>query len=138
MKIEHIGLCIENPISVAEWWVANLGFKFLRKLGTDEGGVAFISDQQGTVIELGKLEEIPCLDLSKLASIPLHFALDCNETVQEAQRLVKAGATFIGQSPRNTYENEKLIVRDPWGNTIQLINRLDKLREAEFSDQTSL
>jgi glyoxylase I family protein len=127
MKIEHIGLCIEHPISVAEWWVAHLGFRWIRKLGTDEGGAAFITDQQGTVIEFGKLEEVPSLDVSRLESIQLHFALDCADTVQEAQRLVKAGATLVGESPRNAYKNEKVIIRDPWGNCIQLINRQEKL-----------
>ena len=51
MKVEHIGLCIDHPISVAEWWVAHLGFKFLRKLGTDDNGAAFIADPHGIIIE---------------------------------------------------------------------------------------
>jgi|WetSurMetagenome_2_1015567.scaffolds.fasta_scaffold1094149_2 glyoxylase I family protein len=127
MKIEHIGLCIEYPISVAEWWVDHLGFEFLRKLGTDEGGVAFIADQHGTVIEFGKLEEVPSLDVNRLESIQLHFALECSDTMQEAQRLVKVGATLVGESPRNAYKNEKVILRDPWGNCLQLIKRQDKL-----------
>jgi glyoxylase I family protein len=128
MNIEHIGLCIEHPISVAEWWVANLGFKFIRKLGTDAGGAAFIIDQQGTVVEFAKLEEVPSLDVSRLEFIQLHFALECSDTEQEAQRLVKEGATLVGESPRNAYKNEKVIIRDPWGNCIQLINRQEKLR----------
>jgi glyoxylase I family protein len=127
MKLEHVGLCIENPISAAEWWVANLGFEFIRKLGTDEGGVAFITDNQGTVIEFGKLEEVPSLNLSGLEFIQLHFAIECNNTEQEAERLVKKGATLIGESPRNAYNNEKLIIRDPWDICIQLIKRKDKL-----------
>ncbi len=128
MNVEHIGLCIDHPISVAEWWVAHLGFKFLRKLGTDDHGAAFIADPHGVVIEFGKLEEVPSLDLSRLQSIQLHFAMECNDPVQEAERLVKEGATSVGESPRNAYKNEKVIIRDPWGNCIQLINRQDKLR----------
>jgi hypothetical protein len=128
MKIEHIGLCIENPIATAEWWVANLGCKFLRKLGTDAGGAAFITDSQGTVIEFAKLEEVTCLDLNGLEFIQLHFAFDCADPVQEAERLVRQGATLIGESPRNAYPNEKLIIRDPWGTTIQLIHRKDRLQ----------
>jgi glyoxylase I family protein len=128
MKIEHIGLCIEYPISMAEWWVAHLGFELIRKAGTDDEGVAFITDNQGTVIEFGKLEEVPCLDLSSLKFIQLHFAIECQDTVQEARRLVKQGAVLIGESPRNAYPNEKLIMRDPWGTCIQLIHRKDKLQ----------
>ena len=128
MKLEHIGLIIEHPISTAEWWVANLGFEWIRKLGTDDGGAAFITDQQGTVIEFAKLEEVPSLDLNGLKFIQLHFAIECDDTVREAERLVKLGAVMVGESPRNVYPNEKLIIRDPWGICIQLINRQDKLQ----------
>jgi glyoxylase I family protein len=129
MKIEHIGLCIENPISAAEWWVANLGFRFLRKLGTDAGGAAFIADHQGTVLEFAKLEEVPSLDLGKLEFIQLHFALECQDTMEEARRLEKVGAILVGESPRNAYKNEKLIIKDPWGICIQLIHREDPLKD---------
>lgn len=128
MKLEHIGLCIEYPISMAEWWVANLGFEFLKKAGTDDEGVAFITDKQGTVIEFAKLEEVPCLDLNGLEFIQLHFAIECTNTVREAERLVSKGAVLIGESPRNAYPGEKLIIRDPWGTCIQLINRKEKLQ----------
>src|SRR5512139_2910595 len=44
MKLEHIGLCVDEPLSMAEWWVNNLGFRYKLKLGTDNDGVAFITD----------------------------------------------------------------------------------------------
>jgi hypothetical protein len=136
MKLEHIGLCIDHPISMAEWWVANLGFEFIRKMGTDEEGAAFITDHQGTVIEFAKLEEVPCLDLHGLEFIQLHFAIECGDTVREAERLVQNGAVLVGESPRNAYQNEKLIVRDPWGTYIQLINRKDKLQPRGINGKT--
>lgn len=132
MKLEHIGLCIQHPIAMAEWWVANLGFELIRKMGTDADGAAFIRDDQGTIIEFAKLHEVPCLDLNGLESIQLHFAIECHDPVQEAARLVEQGAVLIGESPRNAYPNEKIIVRDPWGACIQLINRKDKLGLREF------
>jgi glyoxylase I family protein len=127
MKLEHIGLCVDQPISMAEWWIENLGFKCIRKLGTDDDGVAFIADDSGTVIELGKLEEVHSLDLNRLESIQLHFAVECDDTMREAERLTGKGATFVGESPRNAYKNEKIILKDPWGGCIQLIRRKDRL-----------
>jgi hypothetical protein len=111
---------------MAEWWVTNLGFKWVRKMGSDADGAAFIRDDQGTVIEFARLHEVPCLDLNGLEFIQLHFAIECDDPVHEAGRLVKQGAMWIGESPRNAYLNEKIIVRDPWGACIQLINRKDK------------
>jgi hypothetical protein len=46
---------------------------------------------------------------------------------EEAQRLVAAGAKLVGESPKNTYPEEKILVRDPWEMTIQLLNRKEKL-----------
>jgi hypothetical protein len=43
--------------------------------------------------------------------------------------LVTVGAELIGESPRNAYPGEKILVRDPWGFVIQLLNRQDKLTE---------
>jgi hypothetical protein len=56
MNLEHIGLCVEHPISIAGWWVANLGFEFIRKMGTDAGGVAFIADYPGPMGNLHPTE----------------------------------------------------------------------------------
>jgi hypothetical protein len=129
MKLEHIGLIVDHPISMAEWWIENLGFECLRKSGTDEYGVAFLCDHSGSVVELAKLKELKGLDLRQLELIQLHFAIECSDPLQEAERLVGKGATFIGESPHNDYPNEKVILQDPWGAWIQLIRRKDKLPE---------
>lgn len=128
MIIEHIGICVDNPISMAEWWVTNLDFKFLRILGDDNLGAAFIEDGKGTVIEIGKIPEVNCLDLNRLEPMQLHFALECIDPMKEAERLVNKGARFVGEAPRNEYLHEKILVCDPWGACIQLVNRKEKLK----------
>lgn len=128
MKLEHIGLCVEKPLSMAEWWVANLGFKYKLKLGTDNDGVAFISDDDNTIIEFGKLTEVESINLEEIKFIQIHFAIECESPVDFANHLVGKGARHIGESPRNSYKNEKVIIKDPWGTYIQLVNRSEKVK----------
>jgi catechol 2,3-dioxygenase-like lactoylglutathione lyase family enzyme len=130
MTIEHIGICVPAPISMGEWYRDHLGFKILRSAGDDTEGVSFIIDSAGkTVLELGKLAEGPPLDPHALLPLQLHIAIECQDPNAEAQRLVSAGAELIGESPRNAYPGEKILVCDPWGFVIQLLNRQDKLTE---------
>lgn len=130
MTIEHIGICVSAPVSMGNWYRDHLGFTILRSAGDDAEGVSFIVDSAGkTVLELGKLAEGPPLDPRALSPLQLHIAIECQDPTVEAQRLVSAGAELIGESPRNAYPGEKILVRDPWGFVIQLLNRQDKLSE---------
>jgi len=130
MKIEHIGICVAAPISMGEWYRDNLGFKIIRSAGDDIDGVSFVVDGEGkTILELGRLPEGPPLDGRSLLPLQLHIAVECEDPSAEAERLIDAGAELLGESPRNRYKGEKILICDPWGYTIQLVNRKDKLRE---------
>ena len=123
MTIEHLGLLVSNPIQMGKWYKENLGFQILREAGTDTDGVVFMEDDRGTVIEIGRLPEASPLDVKSLNPLAVHLAVQCSHPENEARRLVEAGAEMIGESPRNAYKGEKILVRDPWGLTIQVVNR---------------
>ena len=48
MKIEHLALNVEDPISVARWYVENLGFTVKRQI-PDPPWIHFLADDGGTV-----------------------------------------------------------------------------------------
>ena len=128
MRIEHVGICVPAPIAMGKWYRDNLGFEIIRCAGDDEDGVSFVVDSAGqTVLELGRLPEGPPLDPHSLSPLQLHIAVTCDDPAAEAERLVAAGAELIGESPRNASKGEKILLHDPWGFVIQLINRKDKL-----------
>jgi hypothetical protein len=127
MKIEHIGLCVEAPISMGNWYRDHLGFKLLRQAGDDNDGVSFVAGDNGTVIELCKIPEGLPLEPRLWTPLQLHLAVECELPSAEAERLVSAGAALVGESPRNSYPGEKILVRDPWGFVLQLVNRKTKL-----------
>ena len=128
MRIEHIGICVVAPISMGIWYRDHLGFEIIRANGDDNFGVTFLRDKEdGTVIEIAKIPECTALDIEKHIPLQFHTAIDCSNPQTEADHLIKAGAEWIGESPYNNYPGEKLLVRDPWGYTIQLLNRQDGL-----------
>lgn len=129
MKIEHIGICVKAPVSMGAWYRDHLGLEILLTMGNDEDGVSFISDGS-TVIEIARLPEGQPLQPEEMQPLQLHLAFDCADPVAEATRLVEAGAEWIGESARNAYKNEKVLLRDPWGYTIQLLNREEKLGDS--------
>jgi len=130
MNIEHIGMCVEAPVSMGVWYRDNLGFAIIRSAGNDQDGVTFLADSAGsTVLELGRLPEGPPLDARGLQPLQLHIAVACENPSVEAARLVGVGAKLVGESPRNSQPGEKILVRDPWGYTIQLVNRQERLLE---------
>jgi catechol 2,3-dioxygenase-like lactoylglutathione lyase family enzyme len=130
MNIEHIGICVSAPVSMGVWYRDHLGFKIVLSAGDDMDGVSFVADGEGkTILELGRLPEGPPLDGRSLQPLQLHIALECKDPSAEAERLIRAGAERIGESPRNSYRGEKILIRDPWGYTIQLVNRKKKLQD---------
>ncbi len=132
MNIEHIGICVTAPISMGKWYRDNLGFRIIRSAGDDTDGVSFVIDgESNTILELGKLPEGPPLDGRSLLPLQLHIAIECEDPTTEAERLIDVGAELVGESPRNKYKGEKILIRDPWGYTIQLVNRENKLLAIE-------
>jgi hypothetical protein len=128
MKIEHIGILVTAPISIGNWYNEHLGLKIIRQLGTDDDGVTFLQDKETEiVIEFAKLKEIAVVDFNNFDPLQLHIAIECDDPLNLSSKLEKVGATFIGESARADAKNERILVKDPWGITIQLINRKNKL-----------
>jgi hypothetical protein len=130
MRIEHIGLGVNNPIAMGKWYEKNLGFRILRELGSNTEGVIFMEDDKGSVIEIAHIPEMPSLEFKSMNPLLIHLAIECSDPIEEANRLVGAGAEMIGEAIRNDYKGEKILVRDPFGGlTIQLVNRMNSLKK---------
>ena len=124
MKIEHIGLAVSNPISMANWYVEHLGFIIRRQNGDDHKGLAFISDpEQGTMLELFENNVTPPLGSYNLSPLAVHIAVTSQNPEADMQRLIEAGAVYMEGDARKTTGDVLVLLRDPWGNVIQLAKR---------------
>jgi catechol-2,3-dioxygenase len=122
-QVEHIAWQVQDPVTIARWYVENLGFRVVRKVDAAPF-THFIGDASGRVIvEMYHNPAAPLPDYRSMNPLLLHlaFVVDSPEAVRDA--LVKAGAS-IAEDVVVTPAGDKLVMlRDPWGFAIQLCKR---------------
>lgn len=127
MKIEHLGLNVENSIEMAEWYCENLGFVIKRK--TDAPVHArFMVDSSGEgMIEIYSNEETQIPDYFTIDPSTLHIAFVADDIDEQFEKLLTAGATVLS-APETIETGDRLaMLRDPWGVPIQLCKRAQAL-----------
>ncbi len=122
--IEHIGIAVEKPIEMANWYRDTLGFNIKFSAEDEEKGVAFLTDGSDRVmLELGKVPDVLPLTKGMSHHLQLHIALKSDDPDKEAEFLVSKGAKFIEKCPIRMPGENLIVLSDPWGNTIQLVKR---------------
>ena len=123
-EIEHIGIAVEKPIEMANWYHDTLGFNIKFSAEDEEKGVAFLTDCTDKVmLELGKIPNVSPLANRLNHHLQLHIALTSVDPDKDAEYLVSKGATFIEKCPIRRPGENLMVLSDPWGNTIQLVKR---------------
>ena len=125
MKIEHVGYMVQDPIRVAEWYCANLGFKVVRGMQTTPF-THFLADNSGNVmVEIYNNPAAQVPDYASMDPLVLHLAFDtvgeAIETVRD--RLINAGATLYSDLVLTPAGDQLIMLRDPWGMAVQLAKR---------------
>lgn len=123
-EIEHIGISVDKPIEMANWYQETLGFNIKFFEEDAEKGVAFLTDCDDKVmLEFGKIPNV--LPLTEIINhhLQLHIALKSEDPDKDAEYMVSKGATFIEKCPIRRPGENLIVLSDPWGNTIQLVKR---------------
>lgn len=124
--IEHIGMVVKDSESMARWYHEALGFKILNSFETENGHVAFIQcDQTGLIFELITNRTLACIEDALTHPLQLHIAFKSKDIAADKKRLLELGAQFVTDCPTSDQDAAVLIVKDPWGNFIQLARRKD-------------
>lgn len=123
MKIEHIGYTVESPFVMAKWYEKNFDFEIKRTGGNAEDGMVFLSDRNGTVIEILKSPEVKPISALINNNSQLHMAFKSENPYEDSKKLEACGATFVGKCPVKVEGDVLLMLKDPWGNVIQLAKR---------------
>ncbi|MCX6672561.1 MAG: hypothetical protein NTY37_02150 [Methanothrix sp.] len=94
-EIEHIGISVNEPIKMANWY------------------------QEA----LGKLPDVLPLAEGLSHHLQLHIALKSDDPEKDAKYLVSMDARFIEKCPITRPGENLVVLSDPWGNTLQLAKR---------------
>ena len=123
MNIEHVAYNVPDPVRMAAWYVQHLGLRVLRKQ-EQAPFTHFLADQAGRVVlEIYGHTKAAVPDYAKLDPLSLHIAFTAEDVAKERQRLLEAGATPAGEVVTTESGDVMTFVRDPWGVTVQFVQR---------------
>ncbi len=122
MKFEHYAINVEDPVAVADWYVAHCEMSIALSIEAPPF-MRFLADKTGrVVVELYCNQSAKVPDYSSMDPLEYHLAFAVEDAEKEKDRLIKAGATFVVEV--NPQEGTRLIMlRDPFGMSLQLCQR---------------
>jgi glyoxylase I family protein len=126
MIFEHFALNVPDVRRQAQWWVEYVGFRVVWRK-EDAPFTHFLGDESGrVVIELYSNSAAPCLPVAETPAAAFHVAVVAPDARSERRRLIEAGATFQSEDvfPDGTC---LIMLRDPWGISLQLCQRAKPL-----------
>jgi catechol 2,3-dioxygenase-like lactoylglutathione lyase family enzyme len=129
MKMEHIGLQVQEPVQMSEWYCRHLGFQMMRQQDKSPY-TAFLADSSGSVmIEIHHHLNVEVPEYRQMDPLVLHLAFDVgDETIEAAaQRLLEAGAVLAKDLVVSPAGDKLMMLRDPWGMAIQLVKRAQSM-----------
>jgi catechol 2,3-dioxygenase-like lactoylglutathione lyase family enzyme len=129
MKMEHIGIQVNDPVQMSAWYCRHLGFRVMRQQAASPF-TAFLADSSGSMmIEIHHHLEVPMPEYRQMDPLLLHLAFDVGDEPIEtaAQRLIAAGASLAKDLVISAAGDKLLMLRDPWGLAIQLVKRAQSM-----------
>ena len=129
MKLEHVALNVSDPRAAATWYAENLGMTIVKSFDQPPY-IHFLADDDGSMLELyaNPAGDIP--GYAEMSPYTLHLAYAVEDMAAEHQRLLDAGAESIGPIETTPAGDLLAFLRDPWGLTVQLVRRKQKLLDA--------
>jgi catechol 2,3-dioxygenase-like lactoylglutathione lyase family enzyme len=123
VKLEHTAYQVQDPVALAQWYVAHLGMTVKRAQSVSPFG-QFLADGPGDVmLEFYNNPKVKVPDYRAIDPLVLHIAFYAHDVGAERRRLLAAGATPEGDVQHNDSGDVVAMLRDPWGLAIQLVNR---------------
>jgi catechol 2,3-dioxygenase-like lactoylglutathione lyase family enzyme len=126
IRPEHIAFNVPDARAKAKWFVENLGMKIVKESGAPNFGLFMIDPTGNMMVELYQNIDYPMLDFHNLSYNSMHFAFMVNNLSAVKKKLLSNGASF--EVEETTPAGDKvLMLRDPWGQPIQFIERANPM-----------
>jgi glyoxylase I family protein len=129
MKIEHIAFNVADPVAVADWYCMHCGLEVVRHI-PQPAQTHFLADPDSTVLEIycNPPDQVP--DYHAMNPLLFHLAMTSSDPEADSQRLIAAGATFV-EEIRPPDDSHLVMLRDPWGVSLQLCKRAMPLLQTQ-------
>jgi glyoxylase I family protein len=121
---EHVAFNVPDPVAAAKWYAENLGMKVMRQGGAPTF-TTFIADSNAhMMIELFHNADFPLFDAANVSHMSIHLAFMVPDIDAMKKKLVAAGATVVEDITKTPSGDQVLMLRDPWGLSIQFAQRV--------------
>ncbi len=127
MKIEHVALFVQDPVSVARWYEQHLGLRVVRSSEQRPALTRFLADSDGTTVLEIYSGNLPVPNYAAMDPLLLHVAFATDDLPATRDRLLAAGATAEGDIAVTPTGDRLAMLRDPWGLALQLAHRATPL-----------
>lgn len=122
MRIEHFAFNVSDPVAIAAWYCEHLGFTVKHKFDKAPH-THFLADSSGNVmIEIYNNPPNAVPDYSYMNPLILHLAFVSDDPDADAERLCQHGCRKVDDVRLND-GSVLLMLKDPWGFSIQLCKR---------------
>jgi glyoxylase I family protein len=125
MKIEHVAFQVEDPVSVAQWYIENLGMTLKRAYPQRPYGQFLSDDGDAVMLEFYNNPKASVPDYTTIDPLVLHVAFRVKDIAAERAKLLAAGATAVGDITAADNGDKLAMHRDPWGLAVQLVTRVE-------------
>jgi glyoxylase I family protein len=127
VKIEHVAFQVEDPVSVSQWYIENLGMTLKRAYPQRPFGQFLSDDGDAVMLEFYNNPKASVPDYRTIDPLALHVAFRVKDVAAERARLLAAGATAEGDITTAANGDRLAMHRDPWGLAVQLVTRVEDM-----------
>ncbi len=127
MRLEHIAFNVADPAALAAWYCEHLDMRIVRSFDAPPH-IHFLSDSAGkSLIEIYSNPIGSFIDYRQHHPVTFHLAFAVSDMEASQKDLVEAGAELDGDIETTPSGDKLAFLRDPWGYTIQLVQRVSKM-----------
>ncbi len=129
MRLEHIAFNVADPAALAAWYCENLDMQIIRSFA-EPPHIHFLADSAGkSLIEIYNNPLGSFINYGEYHPVTFHLAFAVDDMDVAREHLVAAGATLDGDVDNRANGDRLAFLRDPWGYTIQLVQRKTNMIE---------
>lgn len=127
MRFEHTAYNVTDPAAQAQWYVDAFKLRIVRAIGAPTF-THFVTDSENRLtLEFYNNSLGPIPDYHGINQWTQHVAFSSDDLSSDARELSSLGATWDGAIVDLPGGDRTTFVRDPWGLTVQLIQRVRAL-----------
>ncbi len=124
---EHLAINLEDSRAKAKWYTENLGMKIMKEGKAPNYGMFIADEGENMMLELYQNKVFPVINFSEINHMSVHLAFMADDIEATKESLLKSSAKLVEDINKTAGGDFVLMMRDPWGQPIQFVKRLEPM-----------